>query len=463
MDFESRRQRILDKMEDNSIAILYSGIEHHVSADEYDLFTAQANRNFFYLTGLRRDNMVLVLDKCVEPAKTILFIEEADPTMERWYGRKVTMEEAEEISGIDEVEYIYELESTLDRIMTREDVYTAYFDTYRHQKVDLPDYNVVKANEFKTDYPGVAVKNLFPLVAEERMQKDEDEIELTKKAIITNGRFDLFHPVAGVPCQQAGQFSLGGQNGFCRFLDGGCTATYPARSGSDLRFMDHDHAVPQDKAVAASATGQNHRRHAGRQLHTVQVDGHSHALQLVVKGKARLHGAAGRGDDKLDGGCGICAFQKQKLLDDGVDRAGVDLTGQEHRPLRQKHGIQRKALGAAAAFLDHLHGNSLLCFFWFQYTSSAVQCVSPSSLQPQVLHFRCADQLRIPTQQFQDFLLRVWLFRIDVLLGIDAERTFPCGFHPHSGPVPRRVTAFHAAVFLPPGAIYQPPALQRAV
>ena len=74
MDFESRRQRILDKMEDNSIAILYSGIEHHVSADEYDLFTAQANRNFFYLTGLRRDNMVLVLDKCVEPAKTMLFI-----------------------------------------------------------------------------------------------------------------------------------------------------------------------------------------------------------------------------------------------------------------------------------------------------------------------------------------------------------------------------------------------------
>ena len=42
-----------------------------------------------------------VLDKCVEPAKTMLFIEEADPTMERWYGRKVPMEEAEEISGID--------------------------------------------------------------------------------------------------------------------------------------------------------------------------------------------------------------------------------------------------------------------------------------------------------------------------------------------------------------------------
>ena len=50
--------------------------------------------------------------------------------MERWYGRKVTMEEAEEISGIDEVEYIYELESTLDRIMT---VSYTHLDVYKRQ------------------------------------------------------------------------------------------------------------------------------------------------------------------------------------------------------------------------------------------------------------------------------------------------------------------------------------------
>lgn len=183
MDFESRRQKILDKMEKNSIAVLYSGIEHHVSADEYDLFTAQANRNFFYLTGLRRDNMVLLMDKCVEPARIMLFIEEADPLMERWYGRKVTEEEAIEISGIDDVKFIDEFESTMDMLMTREDVYTAYFDTYRHQKADLPDYNLVKANEFRQDYPSVTLKNLFPLVAEERMQKDDDEIKLIKDAI----------------------------------------------------------------------------------------------------------------------------------------------------------------------------------------------------------------------------------------------------------------------------------------
>lgn len=183
MDYNKRRQTVFDRMADNSIAVLYSGIEHHVSADEYDLFTAHANRNFFYLTGLRRDKMALVLDKAAAVPKTTLFIEEADPAMERWYGRKVTIDEAKELSGIDNVRFIDELDGALDMIMTREDVYTAYFDTYRHQKEDLPDYNVVKANEFKTAYPGVSIRNLFPFVAEQRMQKDEDEIALTKEAI----------------------------------------------------------------------------------------------------------------------------------------------------------------------------------------------------------------------------------------------------------------------------------------
>lgn len=183
MDYSKRRQTVLDRMADNSIAVLYSGIEHHVSADEYDLFTGHANRNFFYLTGLRRDKMALVLDKAAAEPKTTLFIEEADPSMERWYGRKVTVDEAKELSGIDNVRFIDELDGALDMIMTREDVYTAYFDTYRHQKEDLPDYNVVKANEFKTAYPGVSIRNLFPFVAEQRMQKDEDEIALTKEAI----------------------------------------------------------------------------------------------------------------------------------------------------------------------------------------------------------------------------------------------------------------------------------------
>lgn len=181
MDFNRRRQEVLEKMEANSILILYSGIEVHVSADEYAPF--EANRNFFYLTGLRRDKMALVLDKAAEKPAVKLFIEEADPTMERWYGRKVTVEEAKEIAGIEDVAFIDDLESRIDFIMTREDVDAIYFDTYRHQLEDMEDYNLVKANEFARKYPGVRIKNCYPIIAEMRMQKDTDEVNLIRDAI----------------------------------------------------------------------------------------------------------------------------------------------------------------------------------------------------------------------------------------------------------------------------------------
>ena len=181
MDFNRRRQEVLEKMEANSILILYSGIEVHVSADEYAPF--EANRNFFYLTGLRRDKMALVLDKAAEKPAVKLFIEEADPTMERWYGRKVTVEEAKEITGIEDVSFIDDLESRIDFIMTREDVDAIYFDTYRHQLEDMEDYNLVKANEFARKYPGTRIKNCYPIIAEMRMQKDADEVNLIREAI----------------------------------------------------------------------------------------------------------------------------------------------------------------------------------------------------------------------------------------------------------------------------------------
>ena len=59
MNFEERRKKIFDTMDKQSALLLFSGIENHVSVDEYAPF--EANRNFFYLRGLRRDHMILMM------------------------------------------------------------------------------------------------------------------------------------------------------------------------------------------------------------------------------------------------------------------------------------------------------------------------------------------------------------------------------------------------------------------
>lgn len=181
MNFEERRKKIFDTMDKQSALLLFSGIENHVSVDEYAPF--EANRNFFYLTGLRRDHMILMMRKTLNGNKTVLFIEEADPTQERWYGRKVTVDEAREISGIEDIQFIDTFEAFVDSMMTREDIDSLYFDCYRHQMEDLPDYNAVKAKEFAEKYQGHAIKNIFPVIAEMRMQKDEDEVALVRDAV----------------------------------------------------------------------------------------------------------------------------------------------------------------------------------------------------------------------------------------------------------------------------------------
>ena len=181
MNYKVRREAVLEKMQENSVLILFSGIEVHVSADEYAPF--EVNRNFFYLTGLRRDHMILVLDKVSKEPKITLYIEEADPTVVRWTGKKVSIEEAKEITGIETVKYIDCFETDISRMMAREDVVAFYFDCYREQYDDMPDYNTLKAKEFAGKYLGVSVQNLHPIVAEMRMQKDTDEIALIKEAI----------------------------------------------------------------------------------------------------------------------------------------------------------------------------------------------------------------------------------------------------------------------------------------
>ena len=181
MNYRERREKVYSQMEDKSILILYSGEALHISADAYHDF--EANRQFFYLTGIRRENMALVIDKCGDKLEETLFIEPIDPSVERWVGKKMTKEEAKEVSGVESIAMIDNLQATLDRIMNRKLPKKVYFDTYRHQMSDLPDYNVAKAQAFAAAYPGIAIDNIYPAVAALRMVKDAEEVNVTKEAV----------------------------------------------------------------------------------------------------------------------------------------------------------------------------------------------------------------------------------------------------------------------------------------
>ena len=181
MSFAEHRERLYQSLPENTLVIAYAGVPIHTNEDEYHDFVV--NSQYFYLTGLERENTAFLAYKTAEKTREFLFIEEPDPLSERWTGKMPTVEEVRTISGIEDVRYTDNLEGAISSFMGRFRVEQAYFDLYRCLMNDLPDYNMVMAERFRHAYPHVILKDLHTACVPLREQKDAQEVESIRKAV----------------------------------------------------------------------------------------------------------------------------------------------------------------------------------------------------------------------------------------------------------------------------------------
>lgn len=181
MSFAEHREKLYQSIAENTLVIVYAGIPIHTNEDGYHDFVV--NSQYFYLTGLERENTAFLAYKTAEKTREFLFIEEPDPLSERWTGKMPTVEEVRTISGIEDVRYTDNLEGAISSFMGRFRVEQAYFDLYRCQMNDLPDYNPVMAERFRQAYPHVILKDLHTACVPLREQKDAQEVESIRKAL----------------------------------------------------------------------------------------------------------------------------------------------------------------------------------------------------------------------------------------------------------------------------------------
>jgi Xaa-Pro aminopeptidase len=181
MSFAEHREKLYQSLTKNTMVIAYAGIPIHTNEDAYYDFTV--NSQYFYLTGLERENTAFLAYKTAEKTREFLFIEEPDPLSERWTGKMPTVEEVRTISGIEDVRYTDNLEGAISSFMGRFRVEQVYFDLYRCQMNDLPDYNPVMAERFRQAYPHVILKDLHTACVPLREQKDAQEVESIRKAL----------------------------------------------------------------------------------------------------------------------------------------------------------------------------------------------------------------------------------------------------------------------------------------
>lgn len=187
--FQNRRKALFDRLEDGSFAIIYAGEAPHKTNDQF--FPFVVDRNFHYLTGLNRSAFILVLIKSGAKHLEFLFIEEPSDYATKWLGRRMTKEEAVEISGIP-LSNIYFVEQFASFITTqvmgnsRKALVKAptvlYLDLYRYLPY-VKSKALVKAEKILETYPELTLKNVDEKLDLLRMTKDDYEVQQIETAI----------------------------------------------------------------------------------------------------------------------------------------------------------------------------------------------------------------------------------------------------------------------------------------
>lgn len=173
--FKDNRHKVLNKIKDNSLLILFAGKAPKKTADENYQFTP--NRNFYYLTGIEEEEHILVLSKINGEIKEYLFIKEVDAIREKWEGKTIRKEEVFNICGIEEVNYLGDFNSFIERTILNKEEVNIYLDLEKENK----SYNFIK--EIKEKYFNINILNAYRLIGELRLIKTEEEVNRIRKAI----------------------------------------------------------------------------------------------------------------------------------------------------------------------------------------------------------------------------------------------------------------------------------------
>ena len=203
--YQINRTRLIEQMADNSFAVFFSGIAPAKSADQNYYF--EVNRNFYYLTGINQENVVLVLLKGAGIVLEQLYLEPIDPLQALWVGESLTAEKAALISGIKTVVDRNLLDQNMSKYLTDSraaifgELKYLYLDLERRDMKHLPSLSNMFASSIQKKYPNVIISNIHTVLSRLRSVKHESEINYMKEAInITKEGIEslMIHAKAGL-------------------------------------------------------------------------------------------------------------------------------------------------------------------------------------------------------------------------------------------------------------------------
>ena len=179
--YQGNRERLYAMMQPGSLLMLFSGEEIRKTNDEYYPFFA--DRSFVYFTGLKcRQAVLLALKDAEGSVAERLYLLPPDAIAERWTGARVKPQEAESVSGVEDVRFVGALETDFSALANSGNYGAVYLDLYRISPADIDRPAHGWRNVIQREYPFLRLENANILIRRLRLIKQPCEIEALREA-----------------------------------------------------------------------------------------------------------------------------------------------------------------------------------------------------------------------------------------------------------------------------------------
>ncbi|MDD2228572.1 MAG: Xaa-Pro aminopeptidase [Candidatus Cloacimonetes bacterium] len=174
-----RREMLIAALADKEAIVLFASVEGNLEKFKQD-------NNFLYVTGLQIPEAIYFAYKSNPVPSEYLFIQRNDPAKEVWDGRKMSAEEAKEISGIDKIAYIDEFAAVLSLYCP---MITKIWANIGSQVIDRPlTTQLFRLAPIKERFPNIVIESITSLVTPLRKIKSDWELMQLQRAIDITGK-----------------------------------------------------------------------------------------------------------------------------------------------------------------------------------------------------------------------------------------------------------------------------------
>ncbi len=179
--FARNREKLGRQLGAGTALVLFAGKAPVKRGDEGYPFSP--DRNFYYITGIEREHCIFFYGKTAANVTETLYIPRDNGVMAKWVGANMTVEEAKEISGIQDIHFLDEFTDDFAQFLFRNQIQHVALDLEHRGWEDALTPALDFAQEIKKKYPAMEIQDIYPVFENMRLIKEPYELEQMRKAM----------------------------------------------------------------------------------------------------------------------------------------------------------------------------------------------------------------------------------------------------------------------------------------